>query len=197
VSQILIAAIGASAGGLSAMTDLLEVASCHQSMCFVIVSHLPRFRETDLPKILSRITNLEGIEITDGLKLESCKVYTIPPNKYARLIDGKFVLESRPPDGPNQSADIFFESLSRCCGVNSIGVILSGAGVGQDGAKGVCAIRRAGGQTYVQSPEEALFADMPRAAIQTGCVDSILDAKLIGRELSLLSWVEGSTGDAV
>lgn len=174
------------------MIDLLRVASCHRSMCFVVVSHVARFRETELPRILGRVSNLEALSISAGLVPKSCVLYTIPPNSYVTLENGRFAVQSRPDRGPNQSADVFFESLSRCCGTNSIGIILSGSRVGEDGSKGIAAIKKAGGHTYAQLPSEASFPDMPLAAIQTGFVDQVLTAEEIGRELSLLSWVEAA-----
>ncbi|RYZ69362.1 MAG: chemotaxis protein CheB [Proteobacteria bacterium] len=187
--ELLIVGIGASAGGLPAMIDLLSVASCHKSMCFVVVSHISRFAETDLPEILGKVSNLEAVVIHEGLKPQSCLLYTIPPNSYVTLSKQTFHVLPRPEGTPNNCADVFFDSLAKDAGQNAIGVILSGAKVGHDGAAGVQAIKKFRGHTFAQEPSTAIFKDMPEAAIATGCVDIVLPPPLIGHELSLLSWV--------
>lgn len=187
--ELLIVGIGASAGGLPAMIDLLAVASCHKSMCFVVVSHVSRFSETELPHILGKVSNLEAVVIHEGLKPQSCLLYTIPPNSYVTLSEQTFHVSPRPEGVPNNCADVFFDSLAKDVGHNAIGVILSGAKVGHDGAAGVKAIKEHRGHTFAQEPSTAMFKDMPEAAIDTGCVDIVLPPSLIGHELSLLSWV--------
>ena len=180
--------IAASAGGLEPMQELLAHASCHGSMSFVVVSHLNRTRESELPKILERAANLKATVIEDGMAIENCRLYLIPPDRYVKLIDSKFCLEPRPEGVPNEVANVFFESLSHSYGENAIGVVLSGASVGADGSTGVRAIKAAGGHTYAQSPESAEFPDMPELAIETGCVDTVDTPERIGQELSLAAW---------
>lgn len=194
MSELLVVGIGASAGGLPAMIDLLEVASCHKAMCFVVVSHVSRFAKTDLPEILGRVSRLESIVISEGLRAEHCKLYTIPQNAYVTIQGDVFHVTPRPERTPNQSANVFFESLAKNYGENAIGVILSGALVGRDGAQGVIDVKKAKGHTFAQDPATATFPDMPKAAIDTGCVDFVLPSAAIGHELSLLSWVAAVEG---
>lgn len=195
MDNLLIVGIGSSAGGLEPLIELLTDASCHKSMCFVAVPHVPRFQKNDLPSILERFSGLNAVEIKDGIVPKPCTLYTIPPNAYVTLSNGAFKVSPRPEDVPNNSADAFFESLAVESKSNAIGVVLSGAKVGEDGAKGVTAIKHGGGHTYAQEPNEAKFPDMPLAAIATGNVDSVLPAAQIGNELSLLSWVAGHAKD--
>ena len=186
---LFVVGIGASAGGLSAITGLLRNAFCHQSMCFVVVSHIPREYHSELAQICETASNLVTQEVAVGMPLEHCHVYTIPPNFYVGIDSGKFTLTARPTQQHNHSAYFFFQELAREYGENSIGVVLSGARVGADGAAGVKAIKNAGGHTFAQEPSTAEYPDMPRLSIATGCVDSILDPAMIGHELSLISWI--------
>ena len=172
------------------MRDLLFHASCHEQMSFVVVSHVARYQETDLARILGRATNLESEEIVDGVEIHRCRLYTIPPNKYVRYENRRLYLSDRPQGVPNNAADVFFESLAKGLGPNAIGIVLSGSRVGEDGAAGVCAIKKNGGHTYAQVPETADFPHMPEAAIGTGCIDSVLTPEQIGWELSLVAWAK-------
>lgn len=170
------------------MMELIEMAICHKNMAFVVVPHLSRDMESNLPSILKRVSNLKIETIVADKKIEPCHLYVLPPGQYATVKDQKFSLEPRPSSGVNKAADILFCSLAEFYGENAIGVVLSGASVGADGSKGVCAIKENKGHTYVQEPSTAKFDDMPKLAIATGCVDSVLTASQIGHELTLLSW---------
>ncbi len=186
--ELFVVGIAASAGGIPPMIELLEHASCHKSMCFVIVSHVSRYSPTDLARILSRASNLDAVEIEEGMGMEHCKVYTIPPDRYVEISEGKFHLLPRPKGQPNQCADHFFSSLAQSYGPNAIGVVLSGGLVGSDGAQGVVEIKKRNGHTYAQDPATADYPDMPEQAIGTGHVDSVLSPLAMGNELSLVSW---------
>jgi two-component system, chemotaxis family, CheB/CheR fusion protein len=76
---------------------------------------------------------------------------------------------------------MLFGSLAEQRRANVIGIILSGSG--SDGAKGIQAIKQAGGITFAQDENSALFFGMPSSAIQTGCVDFILVPVEIARRL--------------
>lgn len=186
--ELLLVGIASSAGGIPPLMDLLEEAICHRNMAFVIVPHLSREHESQLPSILKKVSKLRIKTIENEMKLEPCHLYVLPPGSYAIVKNSCLHLIPRPEKGPNQSADVLFESLAEYYHENAIGVVLSGAGVGADGSKGLCQIRKHGGHTYAQSPETAEFSQMPELAIQTGCVDTILPPSEIGRELTLVNW---------
>jgi two-component system, chemotaxis family, CheB/CheR fusion protein len=95
-------------------------------------------------------------------------------------------LSSRDPaERPHRPVDAFFHSLARERGPNAIGIILSGSG--SDGAKGIQALKQAGGITFAQDESSALFYGMPNSAIRTGCVDFILSPGDIALELINIS----------
>jgi two-component system CheB/CheR fusion protein len=186
--QLFLVGIAASAGGLKPMRDLLEKASCHGSMSFVVVNHRSRDQASDLSQILERASNIHAVEIADGMAVENCRLYLIPPDRYVVVENSRFKLLPRPRGLPNNVADECFKSLAAAYGRNAIGVVLSGASVGADGSEGVRAIKHSGGHTYAQTPETADFPDMPRLAIETGCIDTIAPPAEIGFDLSLVAW---------
>ncbi len=181
-----IVAIGASAGGLEAFTDLLRSTPVDTGMAFVILSHLPPHRVSLLSEILGRTTLMPVVEITAGMPPEPNRVHVIPPNMRMTLHDGKFHLEPRPERDPlPRPIDLFFSSLaieqkSRC-----IGVVLSGSD--SDGSLGLKVIKGEGGISIVQDERTARFEEMPRSAIAADPVDLILPPSEIGQELGRIA----------
>lgn len=171
------------------MKEVVEKAVCHENMAFIAVPHLSREYESKLSHILSRISTLTTKTITHNMQIEKCHLYVLPPGQYARVEGDKLVLDPRPPEEKmNCSANILFHSLAEHYQQNAIGVVLSGAAGGQDGREGIIAIREKGGHTYAQKPASAEFPQMPQAAIDSGSVELIMEAKDIGHELTRLSW---------
>jgi two-component system, chemotaxis family, protein-glutamate methylesterase/glutaminase len=119
-----------------------------------------------------------------GQLLQPGQVYTAPAARHLIVNPDARLTVS---DAPRRrlfrpSADWLFESAAASFGSRQIAVVLSGFLF--DGAAGVRAVKRAGGLVLVQAPEEAVHADMPRAAIATGCVDRILPIRAIAQAVS-------------
>ena len=180
----LVAAVGASAGGLEAFSMLLRAMPGDAPLAVVLVQHLSRTHESQLAEILATRTALQVLAATDCMRVESGHVYVIPPGTHMTVIDGHLRVRPRPASGTEQ-IDALFESLAEYYGRKAVGVVLSGAL--HDGAEGFRAIHAAGGVTFAQLPEEAQTESMPRAAIATGDVDMILPAKEIGEQLLQLA----------
>jgi two-component system CheB/CheR fusion protein len=87
--------------------------------------------------------------------------------------------------GPHLSIDYFFRSLARSCGNRAFGVLLTGTGT--DGTLGLAEIKAAGGITFAQDPKTAEQQEMPRSAINYGCVDFILSEQEIANEIGVIS----------
>ena len=120
------------------------------------------------------------------MKILPNHLYVITPNTALTIGDDVLHLRSRDPsERPHRPVDRLFHSLAEQRGPNVIGIILSGCG--SDGAKGIQAIKQAGGITFAQDENSALFFGMPNAAIQTGCVDFILVPGEIAQELIRIS----------
>jgi two-component system, chemotaxis family, CheB/CheR fusion protein len=181
-----IVAIGASAGGLKAITALLKgvSASPKTGMAFIFVQHLSASHKSQLTPILSKITKMKVQDIEDMEKIMPDNVYVMPFDKGIEVTNGHIRLVPRTTKGKPVSIDILFDSLARTHQENVIGVVLSGNL--DDGTEGLRAIKKAGGITFAQ--DRSADADsMPESAIAAGIVDFVLPAHEIGKELSKLN----------
>ncbi|NDP26489.1 MAG: chemotaxis protein CheB [Flavobacterium sp.] len=166
-----VVAIGASAGGLEAITQLLKNLSPTTGMAFIYVQHLSPDHKSMLSSILSKTTQMQVQDIDDMEKMIPNNVYVIPYNKGIEVIDGHINLIPRSQGGPSISIDILFSSLAETHKENVIGVVLSGSA--HDGTIGLRDIKLAGGITFAQDGS-ARFDSMPNSAIADGTVDYIM-----------------------
>src|SRR6185436_7088216 len=180
--DLLIAGVGASAGGFTAFTQLLKSLPPKTGIAFVLVQHLDPHHESQLATLLSRSTNLPVTEIKDQTVPEPDHVYVLPPNQHVNI--SKSVLHLVPrnqTEGQHLPVDFFFKSLALDQGHRAIGIILSGNG--SDGTAGLKEIKAAGGVTFSQELKSAEFRGMPSSAISAGGVDFILPPGKIAQEL--------------
>ena len=177
--------IGASAGGLEPLQDLLTHLSAKISDAAIIVAqHLSPNYKSMLVELLARKTKIPVLEAKSGLRIETNHIYTIPPDNDLVIQDDYIQLKKIPELSPKPSINVLFESIANEYGKDSVGIILSGTG--QDGAKGIELIKAKGGVTIVQLPASAKYDGMPNAAINTGKVDHIMSPKFIGEKFSKL-----------
>lgn len=173
--------IGGSAGSLTAYLDILRQIPTKPGVAIVIVSHRSRSRADRLVQILARATRLSVVEVTDGMRLQPNLVFVAPA--YREITTDGVALRLAGQTGyngwPTVISDFLF-SLASACTVRAIAIIVSGTG--HDGSAGLVAVKRAGGRTFAQS--DALFPDMPEAAIGTEHVDFISTAEAIGKYLA-------------
>ena len=175
--------VGASAGGLEACSQLLRALPPGTDLAFVIVQHLDATHPSELATLLGRATTMPVLQASDGQAIEPGHVYVIPPSAVLTIADGLLRLAPRPPpSGPATLIDHFLKSLAADRGGQAVGVILSGTG--SDGARGIAAIRAAGGRTFAQDPATAAHRGMPLAAIDAGCADLVLSPDGIARALA-------------
>ena len=161
-----IVAIGASAGGLEAISGLLKNLPSTISATIFAVLHRPPARLSSLPQILRRETPLPVAMPHDGTKLQHGTCYVGSTNLHLTVGSDQKVQLLHDGFYSGHNIDPLFCSLARHAGSRTIGVVLSG--VDKDGSLGLKAIKDAGGIALVQSPEEASFSDMPRNAIKYG-----------------------------
>jgi two-component system CheB/CheR fusion protein len=175
--------VGASAGGLESIIALLKALSPDLGMAYVVVPHLDPNRESAFTEILTRVTTMPVMEITDGIPVQPDHVYVIPPG-FDLVIDHSslHLLSREQARGGSIRVDIFFRSLAANQGKNAIGVILSGTG--SDGSLGMAAIKGEGGITFAQSSESAKYDGMPSSAYSAGHVDFVLPPEKIAAELA-------------
>ena len=185
-SKMMVVGIGASAGGLQALKDLLSLLPNDTGMAFVIIQHLDPKHKSMSPEILARSTKMSVVEITQGMKLLPNQVHVIPSNHHLSISQGKFQL--LPRTGTRNlylPLDHFFESLAEELTSRAIAVVLSGTA--SDGTKGLQAIKAEGGITIAQDPKSAQYDGMPKSAIASGFVDLILKPKDIAFELARIA----------
>ena len=183
-NQFPVVAIGASAGGLEAMMELLENLPHNTGMAFIYVQHLSPDHKSLLTEILSKKTKMKVQEIDDMDKIKPDNVFVIPYNKGIEVTDGHIKLIPRSQKSAAISIDILFSSLAEAQKERVIGIVLSGSA--SDGTIGIKAIKHEGGLTFAQD-DSAKFESMPHSAIAAGVVDFILSPKEIALELARLS----------
>ena len=179
-----VVAIGASAGGLEAMMELLKHLPADTGMAFIYVQHLSPDHKSLLTEILSKKTKMAVQEIDDMDLIQPNNVFVIPYNKGIEVTDGHIKLIPRTESGAAISIDILFSTLAAAQKERVIGIILSGSA--SDGTIGMKAIKHEGGLTFAQD-DTAKFNSMPHSAIAAGVVDFILPPKEIALELARLS----------
>lgn len=139
-----IVAIGASAGGLEALTQFLEHVPGNSGLAFVVIQHLDPDHVALLPELLQRVTSMNVMAVKDRSRVKPDCVYVIPPNRDMSILHGVLHLfEAAEPRGLRFPIDHFFRSLADDCKERSIGVILSC--MGSDGTLGLRAIKEKGG----------------------------------------------------
>ncbi|MEO8945273.1 MAG: chemotaxis protein CheB, partial [Gemmatimonadaceae bacterium] len=184
-SPVTVVGIGASAGGLSALSELFRHVPPKTRLAYVIVQHLSPTHESTLAELLGRSAVIPVHQAANGMRVDVDCAYVIAPDTEMTLTDGHLKLVPRDPDArPPLPIDALFRSLAEVQKSRTIGVILSGTG--SDGALGVRSIKGAGGITFVQDPASASSRGMPLAAIATDCVDVVASPAAIAEQLAHL-----------
>lgn len=185
-NELLIAAVGASAGGIEAFTELMSNLATDTGMAFVLVQHLDPEHHSMLTELLSKKTTMRVKEVTNGMIVEPNHVYVIPPNATMSISNHSLQLAPRGEGrGLHMSIDHFMRALAEEQGNRAIGVLLSGSGT--DGTAGLAEIQAHGGVTFAQDERSAKYDSMPRSAVVAGCVDYVLPPKAIARELARIA----------
>ncbi len=178
----MIAALGASAGGLEALEKFFWHMPPDAGIGFVVVQHLAPDHPSVLSELLARCTDMEVEEASDGVPVFPNRVYIIPPNATLTIQDGRLrVTPPATPRGARMQIDALFSSLAQDCGENAVCIVLSGTG--SDGTLGLRAIKVAGGVAMAQTAESARYDAIPRSAISTGQVDYILPVEQMPAKL--------------
>ena len=164
--------IGASAGGLEAIRQILAPLPDDFEAAILIVLHTADHSESLLPQILKRASKLPVSHPGDGEAIQRGHVYIAPPGFHMIVEDGRL----RVPQGPRENlhrpaVDPLFRSAAASYGPRVIGVILTG--MLDDGTAGLMVVRASGGKAIVQDPATALYPGMPRSAL-----DHVPDAQV-------------------
>ncbi|MBS0445045.1 MAG: chemotaxis protein CheB [Proteobacteria bacterium] len=165
--------LGASAGGVEALSVLLPALPGDLALPVFVVLHLPRDRPSLLVDIFAPKCAVRVVEAEDQTPIAPGTVYIAPPD-YHLLVDAgpRLALSVDDPIHYSRpSIDVLFESAADVYREHLLGIILTGGN--EDGAAGLDAVRRAGGMTVVQQPEEAYASLMPASALERGAVDHV------------------------
>lgn len=174
-----IVAVASSAGGVTALRDLLGALPPDFPVPIVAVQHLDRRHRTVLAQVVARKSPLQVKLAEDREKVAPGVVYMAPPDHHLLVAsDGVLTLsQSELVHFLRPSADLLFESVAAAYGPRVVACVLTGTG--NDGAMGVTAVKSQGGTVIAQDPETAEFPGMPKAAVDTGKVDFVLSLEEI------------------
>ncbi len=168
-----IVAIGASAGGLSALEKFFKELPAEPGMAFVVVQHLDPTHKSLLPELIGKFAKLEVNEIDDQMPVAIDNVYVIPPDRDLGILHGILqLLPPKEPRGLRHPIDFFFRSLAQDRGDRAACIVLSGTGT--EGTLGLKAVKGEGGMVIVQDPDTADYDGMPRSAVSTHLADFVL-----------------------
>ena len=181
-----VVAVGASAGGVEALTRLVAALPADLPYALLVALHMPARSPSVLARILDRSGPLPAVTATDGERLEAGRIYVSVPDRHLLVRDHRIVLSEGPTENGHRPAiNALFRSVALASGHRGVGVLLSG--VLDDGVLGLAAIRSRGGCAFVQEPTEALFSAMPQNAIAAGVVDRTLLVSELGAHLTDLA----------
>lgn len=178
-----IVAIASSAGGVTALLELLAGLPSSFPSTVVVVQHLSPNYVSHLAEILQRKVKFPVKSAEQGEKAQPGTIYIAPPDRHLLIAPDRTLALTRTAlvNFLRPSADVLFKSVAETYGKRAIAVVLTGTG--KDGAMGVTAIHQTGGKVIVQDPQTAEFNAMPKNAIATGSVDFILPLSEIAAKL--------------
>ncbi|PLX82571.1 MAG: chemotaxis response regulator protein-glutamate methylesterase [Desulfuromonas sp.] len=183
--------IGASTGGPPALQQILSAIKGPIPVGIAISQHMPPGFTRAFAERLDKVCALEVREARSGDVMKPGRVLISPGGKNLLFRSrGDKVVASVVSPGPDQryvpSVDVMFASASEAFGPSILGVVLTG--MGNDGAKGIIAIKDAGGATLAEAEESSVVFGMPKEAIATGKVDQVVALPRMGEEI--LRWCE-------
>jgi two-component system, chemotaxis family, protein-glutamate methylesterase/glutaminase len=179
--------IGASAGGIDALTKLVGNLPAGLPAAVCVVLHVPATGRSLLAPILARHTALDVRMATDGESVRAGRVYVAAPDRHLTVDGGRLRLGRGPKEnGVRPAVDPMLRSLAAAYRDRAVAVVLSGA-LG-DGSSGSVAVRQAGGVVLVQDPDDATVPSMPESALRAlGGADAVLPAAALGPALAELA----------
>ena len=186
-------AFGSSTGGVQTIEAVLR--QLPRTMPgIVLVQHMPEKFTQSFAARLNSMTDLEVMEAKDGDRVINGRVLVAPGGRHMQLkrSGAQYVVEVR--DGPlvnhhKPSVDVLFKSVAQCAGRNAIGAIFTG--MGDDGARGLLEMRKAGATTMAQDEASCVVYGMPKAAAELGAAQHIVSLAAAPAALIKLSGVAG------
>lgn len=181
-----IVVVGASWGGLQALTTLVSGFAADFPLPVVVVQHRSRDSTNALAELLQDVSKLSICEVEDKAPIVDGHVHIAPPDYHLLVDRGSFSLSIEAPLRYSRpSIDITFESVAYEYNDTAIGVVLTGAN--QDGSEGLKTIVARGGAAIVQDPQAAESPTMPRAALKAVPTATVLPLEGIAAFLTQLA----------
>ena len=185
-----IVVVGASAGGIEALKELVGALPGDLAASVFVVLHLPAGGTSVLPDILTRAGQLPAEHVHDGVAITRSRIFVAPPDCHVQITDGTAEAVAGPKENGHRPAiDPLFRSAAHAFGPRAVGIILSGTL--DDGTLGMRAIKAHGGVGLVQDPKSALHRGMPESAIAYASPDRI------GTPRKLAEWIVELANDDV
>ena len=179
-----IVVIGASAGGLDALAEMVQTLRKGLNVAYCIVLHLSRKGIGDfVVHRLSKATSMPCSLAEDKGVIQRDNIYIARPNQHMLLKDNKIILGGGPEENRfRPSVDVLFRSAAVSYSSHAIGIILSG--MLDDGTSGMWAIKRCGGTCVVQDPNQAEYPEMPLSIINNMEADHVVTLDEIGTTIA-------------
>jgi two-component system chemotaxis response regulator CheB len=178
-------ALVASTGGPGALARVLGALPAGFAAPVTVVQHMGQPFLGGFAHWLGTVSSLPVALAADGQPARAGSVYVAPGGRHLTVIGGFLhVAEGAPAHGQCPSGDVLFESLARGDGPRSVGVLLTG--MGEDGARGLLALRHAGGYTIAEDRSSAVIWGMPGAAVGLGAAIEVLPVDAIAPRLGAL-----------
>jgi two-component system CheB/CheR fusion protein len=174
----MVVGLGASAGGIRALSEFFSNVPQETSVAYVVILHLSPDHDSKLAEVLQASARMPVTQVRETVTLERNHVYVIPPNQTLEVSGTTLrVVPMTRPEERRAPVDMFFRTLADAYGAHAAAVVLSGTG--PNGSNGLKRVKENGGLTVAQVPTEAEYDDMPRNAIATGLVDYVLPVAAI------------------
>jgi two-component system chemotaxis response regulator CheB len=185
-TRVDVVALGTSTGGPPALHALIPKLPRNFPCGMIVVQHMPVGFTRTLAERLNTQSQLNVVEAAEGDEVRPGKVLIAPAGRHVKLrrSNGRYLihLDGEPSDSPHKpSVDVMMASVAKACGRKSLGVLLTG--MGNDGAKGMKAIKEAGGRTLAESEETCIIYGMPKSAVEEGAVDKVVPLHRMAAEI--------------
>ncbi len=165
--------LGASAGGVHALSEVVGALPAHLPASVFVVLHIAPHGQSAMPAILTRAGCLPAKHPRDGEPVQHGHIYVAPPDQHILLQDGVIRLSRAPTEnGQRPAVDVLFRSAALTYGRRVVAVVLTGNL--DDGTIGLAVVKKYGGVAVVQDPEQADYPSMPLSATQHVAVDHVL-----------------------
>lgn len=181
-----IVVLGASVGGVEALSQVVAGLPEDFPGSIFVVLHMPADATSHLPRILERAGKLPAEAAEDGARIRPGRIYVAPPDHHLLVKNGSMAVVRGPRENRHRPAvDPLFRSAARAYGPRVVGVVLTGSL--DDGTAGMIAVKVRGGIAVVQDPAEAFSSGMPRSVLRYLEVDHVLPLARIGPLLAELA----------